>query len=153
MATFFVSKMSNLNCCQLIKFRSTRQQWQTQKHNTQKNYRTSAVWDIKKIFFIRINSNCKRLARNSFARPFVSISMTFLVFHFDTISCSIEFHFQILFFFSLSFCSITFRFNWVNLKMYEERLLCSGSEQKSHRPSSLSIVLYKSFIYVYFQWV
>jgi hypothetical protein len=30
------------------------------------------------------------------ARPFVSIPMTFLVFHFDTISCSIEFHFQIL---------------------------------------------------------
>lgn len=37
-------------------------------------------------------------------RPFVSIPVTFLVFHFDTISCSSEFHFQKCFssvFFSL----------------------------------------------------
>lgn len=41
-----------------------------------------------------------------------SILMTFLVFHFDTISCSIEFHFQIH---SPTFeHSFSFSFNWLN---------------------------------------
>lgn len=39
------------------------------------------------------------------ARPFVSIPVTFLVFHFDTISCSSEFHFQNCFS-SVFFCLI-----------------------------------------------
>ena len=38
-------------------------------------------------------------------RPFVSIPVTFLVFHFDTISCSSEFHFQNCFS-SVFFCLI-----------------------------------------------